>query len=68
MAEWMALWLPAAISFAGAVSGFAVWSRPMALKIWALAVSLATLAALATAPAGTIVGWPLPAAVVATME
>ncbi|MBM4120967.1 MAG: hypothetical protein FJ249_00010 [Nitrospira sp.] len=46
MAEGMSLWMPAAISLAGAVSGFAVWSRPMALKMWTLAVSLASLASL----------------------
>jgi NADH-quinone oxidoreductase subunit M len=46
MAEEMSLWLPAAVSVAGAVSGFAVWSRPAALKIWALVVSLVSLSLL----------------------
>lgn len=63
MAEGMILWLPAAISFAGAVSGFAIWSRPMALKIWALAVALASLATLVVLSgplAGAATGWSLP--------
>jgi len=46
MAEGMSLWLPAAVSVVGAVSGFAVWSRPAALKIWALVVSLVSLSLL----------------------
>ena len=50
MAEGMSLWLPAAVSVAGAVSGFVVWSRPAVLKIWALAVSLASLTLLVASP------------------
>jgi len=64
MAEWMVFWLPAAISFAGAVLGFAIWSRPMALKIWVLLVSLASLAALAALaghPMRPALQWPLSA-------
>ncbi len=64
MAEWMVLWLPAAISVAGAVSGFAIRSRPMALKIWVLLVSLASLAALAALaghPMRPALQWPLAA-------
>lgn len=57
MAEGLSLWLPAAVSLAGAASGFAIWARPAALKVWSLAVSLAALAALAGEPA---TAWPLP--------
>jgi len=46
MAEGMSLWLPAAVSVAGAVAGFVVWSRPVMLKVWALVVSLASLSLL----------------------
>lgn len=64
MAEWMVLWLPAAISVAGAVSGFAIRSRPTALKIWVLLVSLASLSALAALaghPMRPALQWPLAA-------
>lgn len=57
MAEGLSLWLPTAVSLAGAASGFAIWARPAALKVWSLAVSLAALAALAGEPA---TAWPLP--------
>lgn len=50
MTESLSLWLPAAVSAAGAVSGFAVWSRPAGLKIWTLVVSLASLGALVVLP------------------
>lgn len=59
MMDGMSLWLPAAVSVAGALSGFAVWSRPAALKVWALAVSVASLAALAVLP-GAAGGVSLP--------
>lgn len=54
MAEGMLLWLPAAVSIMGAVSGFAIWSRPAALKIWALVVSLASLALLVALPGAAL--------------
>ncbi len=50
MVDGFSLWLPAAVSVAGAVSAFAVWSRPAALKIWALAVSLASFVLLLVFP------------------
>jgi NADH-quinone oxidoreductase subunit M len=50
MMDGLSLWLPAAVSVAGAVSGFAVWSKPAVLKIWVLMVSLASLAALVVVP------------------
>jgi NADH-quinone oxidoreductase subunit M len=50
MTESLSLWLPAAVSVAGAVSGFAVWSSPAGLKRWALVVSLASLAVLIILP------------------
>jgi len=50
MTESLSLWLPAAVSVAGAVSGFVVWSRPAVLKNWALAVSLGSLAAVVVQP------------------
>jgi NADH-quinone oxidoreductase subunit M len=43
--EGVALLLPA-VPFAGAAIGFALWSRPQALKIWTLIVALAGLAVL----------------------
>lgn len=58
MADWTFPWLPVAIPLAGAALGFTIWSRPMALKIWALAASLASLAtlvALSEPRAGTTV-------------
>ena len=64
MTEWMVLWLPAVISFAGAVSGFAIWSKPTALKFWVLLVSLASLMALtvlAGHPIRPAMHWPLSA-------
>lgn len=59
MAEGLSLWLPAAVSVAGAVAGFAVWSRPAALKVLALVVSLASLALL-VASSGAAAGVSLP--------
>jgi hypothetical protein len=59
MAEGLSLWLPAAVSAAGAVAGFAVWSRPAVLKVLALAVSLASLALLVASP-GAAAGVSLP--------
>ena len=50
MADSVSLWLPAAVSVAGAVSGFAVWSRPVVLKVWVLAASLASFALLLMFP------------------
>lgn len=50
MAEWMVIWLPVAIPLAGAALGFAIWSKPWVLKMWALAVSLASLATLVVLP------------------
>jgi NADH-quinone oxidoreductase subunit M len=55
IADGISLWLPAVVSAAGAVSAFAVWSRPAALKIWALAVSLASFVLLLVFP-GEAVG------------
>lgn len=46
MTEGMSLWLPASVAVAGVVAGFAIWSRPAALKVWALATSLGSLALL----------------------
>src|SRR5687768_9804665 len=43
MAEWMYPWLPVAIPFVGAALGLLAWSKPQALKIWALLISLASL-------------------------
>jgi NADH-quinone oxidoreductase subunit M len=43
--EWIPLLL-AAVPFAGAAAGFALWPRPQALKIWTLIVPLASLAVL----------------------
>lgn len=37
-----------AVPFAGAAAGFALWSRPQALKIWTLLVAFASLAGLVT--------------------
>jgi NADH-quinone oxidoreductase subunit M len=62
MTEWTFLWLPVAIPLAGAALGFASWSKPRALKFWALLVSvasLATLIVLAGQPVGSITGMPL---------
>jgi NADH-quinone oxidoreductase subunit M len=60
MAEWTLPWLPVAIPLAGAALGFASWSKPGVLKIWALAVSLASLATLVVLP-GAGAGLLLPA-------
>ena len=57
MAQGMWLWLPAAVSVAGAVLGLLIWSRPAALKVWALAVSLSGLALIVALPAAP--GLPL---------
>lgn len=50
MADGVWPWLPGAVSMAGAVSGFAVWSRPAALKVWALTASLASFVLLLMFP------------------
>ncbi len=60
MPEWMVTWLPAVVSVVGAVSGFAFWSRPAVLKVWALAVALVSLALLLMLP-GASTGLLLPA-------
>jgi NADH-quinone oxidoreductase subunit M len=65
MADGSSLWLPAAVSVAGAVTAIAGWSRPAALKIWALAVSLASFVLLLVFPgaaAGLSVEMLLPVA------
>jgi len=65
MTDGISLWLPTAVSVAGAVSAFAVWSRPAALKIWALAVSLASFVLLLMFPgeaAGLSVAMLMPVA------
>jgi NADH-quinone oxidoreductase subunit M len=61
-------WL-VAVPFAGAAAGFALWSKPQALKIWTLIVSLATLAgfvAISDLPAGPPAGLLLPCLLPAT--
>lgn len=46
MSDWFSLAVLAAVPFAGAGAGFALWSKPSALKLWTLLVSLAALAGL----------------------
>ena len=62
MAGWSSLSLLVAIPVMGAALGFFIWSKPQALKIWALLVSLAslvTLAALSGQLAASGTGMPL---------
>ncbi len=62
MAEWIYPWLPISIPIVGVALGLLAWSRPQALKIWALLVSLAslvTLVVLSGQPAWSITGMPL---------
>ena len=61
MAGWISLALLVAIPVMGAALGFFIWSKPQALKIWALIVSLASLvmlAALSGQLAGSSTGMP----------
>ena len=58
MADWVPLMLLVAIPFVGAATGFFLWPKPQALKIWALLVALASLVMLMALPGNPAVPAP----------